>query len=142
MRHAKALVVLDTMWGDVGKAPRWFAINPANHSGRRLYKLLRLRFGEVWVTNACRERVGRANVHGVPDAQWLLTTLCSLTPEQQCLPLFVCGKVAQSTFAKLRKHYTHDGGVYYMMHPASRLWTKYLLKWHGTNIAKFMARKR
>jgi hypothetical protein len=122
IRQARCLVVLDTMWGSGGKADPWFTINPYNHSGKRLYRLTGLELGQVWVTNACPEQTTHANAHGRPSARWLGACLRLLPPRARRLPLLVCGKVAQATYAEVKvKHY---GEVFFMLHPAARTWTR------------------
>lgn len=125
----KFLVVLDTMWGGAGDAaPRWFAINPLNVSGKRLYKVTGATFGEVLVTNACRQRVRSASLHGVPEPLWLYQSLVRVPKAWANAPLLVCGQVANATYSKVCKLYgtgsTHRGPVIRLKHPAARSWTK------------------
>lgn len=114
-----AAVVLDTMWGGWGgnhQAPRWFRIDPENHSGRRLHWLLEGH--SFWVTNACRAYVAHAGQHGTPDPVWLADNLKRV----QCRLLLVCGRVAQATYD--RCGHQPQGHVLRIMHPASRTWTR------------------
>lgn len=118
----RVAVVLETMWGTAGNAPRWFIINPRNFSGRRLYYLTSdvLEDRNLWVTNACRERVSSPNEHGKPDPEWLLSNLKRVT----CDLLLVCGKVAQATV--LNSNYAPPSGskTMFIPHPAARNWSR------------------
>jgi hypothetical protein len=114
--HCKAAAILDTMWGNEGKAPGWFRINEYNHSGRRLYWLLGHK--DLWVTNACRDQVYSAAQHGTPDPVWLSKNLQRLQYDL----LLVCGRVAQRTFAQCV--YRPKCCIIEMPHPASRTWTR------------------
>lgn len=121
------VAVLDTMWGDrAGRAPRHFKINPYNHSGKRLYRLVGERNAHrLLVTNACRELVVNANQHGKPDPEWLADNLRRLNPAL----ILVCGSIAQRTFERSGFiHERHPYGVLYIHHPAARCWTKKLLR--------------
>jgi hypothetical protein len=112
MIHTRCLAVLETMWGGNGHAPGLFRINPNNFTGRRLYWLLG--HEDLWVTNACRELVANARLHGEPDPAWLAKNLQRLTYDL----LLVCGKVAQTTYGECG--YMPDCRVLEMPHPASR----------------------
>lgn len=115
--HARAVVVLEVMWGEPrGVAPGFFHINPKNASGRRLYQLLGPH--NFLVTNACRECVANARLKGTPDPERLATNLQRLTYDL----LLVCGKVAQATFD--RCGYRPECKVLKIKHPAARDWTK------------------
>ena len=121
MIHTRCLAVLDSMWGNPGKAPGLFRINPKNRTGSRLYYLLGHR--DLWVTNACREQVGSADEHGRPDPEWLAENLRLITFDL----LLVCGKVAQQTYAKCG--FTHTARELWFPHPAARgSWTKEILE--------------
>lgn len=123
IKSCRFLVVLDTMWGAGGeKAPAWFAINPLNHSGKRLYKITRSAFGGVWVTNSCKFQVGHSNAHGKPDPICLAANLRRLPVWCKKLPLLVMGKVAQQTYCEIS--WDHEGPVLMFPHPAARNWTK------------------
>ena len=127
----KVVAVLDTMWREVGEAPRWFSINPYNLTGKRLYTWLDGR-GELLVTNACPQQVGRATHHGKPDKQWLSDNLRALWPFTL---LLVCGKVAQATYSlsdTLRG--TVRARVVEVPHPAARTWTCAALDLAGQHI--------
>lgn len=126
MKDARCLVILDTMWGEGGRAPRWFAISPYNHSGKRLYYLTGLRFPQVWVANSCREQMTASHQHGKPDPKWLAECLTILPGNIKKLPLLVCGAVAQKTYKACG--YNYEGPVEFLPHPAARLWTKELLE--------------
>jgi hypothetical protein len=125
--HPRVVAVLETMWdwrnqttsaGYRKEAPRHFQINPDNHSGRRLYKLVG--GADLVVTNACRELVCSAREHGVPDPVWLAENLQRLAP---IALLLVCGKVAQKTFAICG--FIPSAPVIEIPHPAARgYWTK------------------
>jgi hypothetical protein len=116
MLHTRCLAVLETMWGGSGKAPGIFRINPDNFTGRRLYWFLGHK--DLWVTNACRELVSNARLHGTPDPEWLSTNLKRLSYDL----LLVCGKVAQQTFEKCGVR--PPGRILLMPHPAARTWTR------------------
>ena len=118
------VAVLDTMWGEGGKAPTFFAINPNNHSGRRLYALTESHYGNIMVVNACQLQTKHATLHGTPNAEWLAHSLQSLPSHyrRRGVPLLVCGKVAQETFRQTDIKW--NGPIIYMDHPAARSWTK------------------
>ena len=117
MIHCKAAAILETMWGDPGKAPGWFRISPYNFTGRRLYWLLG--HHDLWVTNACREQVANARQHGTPDPEWLASNLKRLRFDL----LLVCGRVAQRTFNACG-YRPPKCRIIEMPHPAARIWTK------------------
>jgi len=132
------VALLDSMWAwrgfnEVGEdAPRYFRINPDNHSGRRLYRLVGTR--SLLVTNCCRVVQRSAEHHGKPDPEWVKENLSYLKHEGMDL-LLVCGKVAQYTFGQIASMPTGatDGTAYlsgvgvfkfYMIdHPAARRWS-------------------
>jgi hypothetical protein len=120
----KFLAVLDTMWGDHDQAPSWFPINPMNLTGKRLYRLTKSKFPEVWVTNACRECVSHADKHGKPDTEWLLNNLNMIPNTLIKTPLLICGGTAQKTYAKIVDPVIyHKRLEVFMPHPAYRKWT-------------------
>lgn len=110
----KIVALLDSMWGwrgfnEAGEdAPRYFRINPDNHSGRRLYRLVGTR--SLLVTNCCRVVQPHANSHGKPDPKWVIENLTFLRKEGMGL-LLVCGKVAQETFS-IGTGFKEIGGIY------------------------------
>jgi len=118
-----AVVILEVMWnweartsgaGYTTRAPRWFDINPRNHTGRRLHAWLA--DYSFKVTNACPDLVYSAKGRGTPDRQWLSENLIALQPFDL---LLVCGKVAQATYAP------KDAGtarIIELPHPAARQW--------------------
>lgn len=115
------LAVLDTMWGDRnGRAPRFFQINPHNHSGRRLYSLIEGR--TLLVTNVCRELVTASHIHGTPDPTWLSENLQRIQYDL----LLVCGKVAQRAYTATAFKPTCP--VLLIDHPAARRWSKATIK--------------
>mgnify|MGYP001573210422 CR=1 FL=1 len=126
------VAILETMWNWRAQtsaaghrdAPRYFRINPKNHSGRRLYRLVG--DARLLVTNACRELVTRADQHGTPDPAWLAENLARLDDigRRPFDVLLVCGKVAQATFHAC--DYTpKKAHVMEIPHPAARLvWTR------------------
>ena len=116
MIHTRALAILETMWGGNGQAPGVFRINPDNFTGRRLYWFLG--HEDLWVTNACRELVENARLHGTPDPAWLTYNLRRMTYAL----LLVCGRVAQRTFAECG--YRPKCRIIEMPHPAARVWTR------------------
>jgi hypothetical protein len=123
----RIVAVLETMWGErEGRAPRWFKINPNNHSGRRLYKFVGSENkSRLVVTNACRELVISPTHHGKPDPEWLGENLRRLNPSV----ILICGNVAKETFDKACPMiWDGDAKVIYMPHPAARTWTKTRLR--------------
>jgi hypothetical protein len=123
------VAVLDTMWGERnGRAPRWFPINPQNHSGRRLYKLVGA--CELLVTNACPQLVNHATRHGKPDPKWLAENLARLEPAL----ILACGNVAQRTL----KESGFRGRTVKIPHPAARIWTKKRVQRTARKIKRLM----
>lgn len=131
----RVVAILEVMWdwrqmtsgAGYAEAPRYFQINPQNHSGRRLYRLVGLDASLV-VTNACRELVTGPTQHGTPDPVWLAENLRILDgdilDEQYIDLLLVCGKVAQRTF-KVCKYRPRAARVIEIPHPAARsVWTR------------------
>lgn len=130
--------LLESMWGwrgynDAGEvAPRYFRINPDNHSGRRLYRICGSH--NLLVTNCCRIVQRSANDHGKPDPQWVIENLGILNIDRMDL-LLVCGKVARETFEGIAsipagatdgQSYIPGIGIvkFYMIdHPAARRWS-------------------
>ncbi|KKL93991.1 hypothetical protein LCGC14_1869190 [marine sediment metagenome] len=95
----RVVAILETMWdwrgqtsgAGYGEAPRYFRINPQNHSGRRLYKLIGPD-AKMLVTNACRELGKSAKDHGKPDPDWLRDNLQRLDNKMGGFDtLLVCG---------------------------------------------------
>ncbi len=127
---ATVIAVLETMWdwrsmtSNAGyqEAPRYFRINPDNHSGRRLYRLIGIGH-ELWVTNACRELVRSASDHGRPDPAWLHENLTMLIGQFQPRLILVCGKVAQETFSRCSYILPATTTTLHIAHPAARSWT-------------------
>jgi len=115
-RKVEWLVVLDTMWGNAGDAPRFFKINPENVTGKRLIKLLG--HTNFLVTNVCREQVAYANQHGKPDSKWLQENLA----KGSYTKLLICGKTARECFESLESR--PDCETVFISHPADRRWTK------------------
>lgn len=122
-----AIVMLEVMWdwrnvtssaGYKSEAPRFFRINPNNHSGRRLHKWLTPQY-EFLATNACPELVSSAKGRGTPSREWVKQNLTQIAVRRIDLML-VCGKVAQAT-------YDHkdlpDARIIEIPHPAARFWT-------------------
>lgn len=105
------------------RAPRWFTINPHNHSGRRLYRLVGTG-AELLVTNACPQLQHGPNDHGTPDPIWLAQNLRMLIPFNM---LLVCGKVAQDTYDKTDFQPAKRIPVIRIPHPAARMWTRSML---------------
>lgn len=120
------VAILDTMWGGsfrIGRAPRYFKINPKNKSGNRLYKFVGPEnHDRLVVVNACQELVSCATQHGKPNPEWLAENLRRLSPAV----ILVCGKVAQKTY--LASKYEAKGPIFYLNHPAARTWTKKQLR--------------
>jgi hypothetical protein len=127
VKNCKALVILESMYGYAeSAAPRWFCINPGNHSGKRLYSLTGLRFGEIYVTN-CHHRMGtHSGFHGKPNYEWLADNLIMLGAKLQNLPLLICGSVARDTYMNMIGKGLHQSTnpLFYLKHPAARTWTK------------------
>lgn len=116
----RIVVVLAVQWGYPGdKVSRWFRINPFNHSGQRLYRLIG--HFDFLVTNACPDIVYRADQQGTPDPRWLRRNLRALRPQV----VLVCGAVAQATFE--RDMVPASTKVFKLPHPAARTWTKALI---------------
>lgn len=139
------LVILESMWGwrdpgSVGsRAPHWFPINPENHSGKRLHRILGADPEErsVWVTNACPGVQRTAKDHGTPDPERLRTNIIKFPGDIGWL--IVGGKVAEATLARavlldktrdvphgrfaLREKLANSNG-FFMPHPAARWWSK------------------
>ena len=130
----RVVAILDTMWdwrtatSEAGykEAPRYFHINPENHSGRRLYKLIG-KDSLLLVTNVCRELVNSAGVHGKPDPLWLSENLSIIDrhPLGQIQLLLVCGTVAQKTY-RLAEYRPPTAHVMEIAHPAARSWSRKL----------------
>ena len=102
------VVVLEVMWGSRGRH-RAFRINPLNHSGARLIKLIG--HDDFLVTNACPDPVPTAKGRSKPDAQWLRDNLRLLQPTA----ILVCGSVAQATF---QPSMAQGARVLHLPHPA------------------------
>src|SRR5204863_10164647 len=134
----RVVAMLETMWDWRGmtsgagysEAPRFFRINPDNHSGRRLYKLIG-HDAQLLVTNACRELVTGPNQHGKPDPQWLAENLAEIEakrPDSATIDvLLVCGKVAQQTF-RMSGYQPKKARIVEMPHPAARMWTANMMR--------------
>lgn len=137
VRELDTVVVLETMWdwrqatsgAGYTQGPAFFHINPNNHSGRRLYKLLGKR--RFMVTNACRELVSGPDKHGKPDPQWLADNLRSVSFKM----LLVCGTVAWKTYLGCDYVRPEAVRVVFMKHPAARTWTREDI----TNWQRFLA---
>lgn len=114
------------MWGwhgyhDAGNlAPRFFRINPNNHSGRRLYKICGPEHNLI-VTNSCPIVQSSANHHGKPDPVYVAENLNKAFEDGADLFL-ICGRIAQETYKAANFHWVFPN-VYFMDHPASRRWT-------------------
>lgn len=130
----KIVAVLETMWGDrVGRAPRYFKINPYNLSGKRLYRFVGPEnVSRLVVTNCCRELVTSVKQHGKPDAHWLDENLERLNPSV----VLICGRVAQETFDETGRQYAGCHKVIYLPHPAARTWTKKSLRETARKVSK------
>ena len=128
------VAILETMWDWRGmtsgagyaEAPRFFRINPQNHTGRRLYKLIGPD-AKLLVTNACRELVSGPREHGTPNPQWLAENLAEIEvnrPDSATIDvLLVCGKVAQATFRECG-YKPKAARIIEIPHPAARTWTR------------------
>lgn len=124
----KVLAVLDTMynWKRLAdghtEAPRYFQINPRNHTGKRLYKLIGPG-NQLLVTDCCREIGVSSTSHGTPDPEWLKENLSMLRGWANLI--LVCGNVASKTYDATGFTFPH---VRKILHPAARTWTKELLE--------------
>ena len=127
----RCVAILETMWdwrsmtSNAGykRAPRYFHINPDNHTGKRLYYFLDDKYS-LLVTNVCRELVSGPNEHGKPNKVWLRNNLKRLMPIDL---LLVCGNPAKETFAKVRskhKFIENIPTIILMPHPAARIWSR------------------
>jgi hypothetical protein len=107
------------------EAPRWFSINPLNHSGKRLYWLTGLKPGELWVTN-CHSMMGtHSGFHGKPEHKWLRENLLALPRSMDDTLLLICGRVAQKTFEGIGLNFdSWEHKIRYFKHPAARTWTR------------------
>jgi uracil-DNA glycosylase len=135
----RVLVVLDTMWGDQpGRQVRFFPINPNNHSGKRLYKLLGFSADQnLWVTNACRYMTDHATKHGKPDTSWLYQNLERFKPDF----VLVCGNVANKCYEDMCYRFGEEfGKVFHIPHPAARTWTKESIRMTARRIRKQLRR--
>jgi len=128
----RCVAILETMWDWLSmtsragykQAPRYFHINPDNHTGKRLYYFLDDKYS-LLVTNVCRELVSGPNEHGKPNKVWLRNNLKRLMPIDL---LLVCGNPAKETFAKVRSRFEDIPKIVTMPHPAARMWSKDKLK--------------
>jgi hypothetical protein len=138
------VAILESMWdwrsltsgAGYNQAPSYFRINPQNHSGKRLYRIVG--DNHLLVTNACRELVGGPNQHGKPDPEWLRGNLMKLDKLGIGI-LLVCGNVAQQTYEK--SGFLWKGPTIRMMHPASRTWSNELLDAYSVIVRRIAARK-
>lgn len=128
MGMKKIVALLDSMWSWGGcnepgeEAPRYFRINPDNHSGRRLYRICGPGHS-LLVTNCCRIVQSSANHHGLPDPEWVGRNIAFLAKEGMDL-LLICGKVAKQTYLRRPCGWNaHYPAVLYMDHPAARRWS-------------------
>jgi hypothetical protein len=133
------VAVLDTMWDWRGytssagysQAPRYFRINPANFTGRRLYKLIGPH-NHLLVTDSCKELVTSSKEHGVPDPVWLYENIKLINRLHPIDILLICGKVAQKTFSEILEMVEdplfHKARIIEIPHPAARTWTKEMIK--------------
>ena len=155
---SRVVAILETMWdwrkmtSDAGylQAPRYFRINPQNHSGRRLYKLIGGPQGRLLVTNACRELATSAKGHGKTDPVWLAENLslldgATLQAEGGRISgkpfdvLLVCGKVAQKCYRECG-FTPAKAKVIEIPHPAARAyWTSQTIAETGQKIQEAMA---
>lgn len=119
--------LLESMWGWGGyntageEAPRFFRINPDNHSGKRLYRIC----GDVnlIVTNSCRTVQLSASHHGTPDPAYVRENF-KRAQLDGCDLFLICGKVAQATFeASFQPYNRLQFNHIYMDHPAARRWS-------------------
>jgi hypothetical protein len=158
----KIVALLESMWGWQGfnepgeEAPRYFRINPDNHSGRRLYRICGPGHS-LLVTNCCRIVQSSANHHGSPDIEWTRNNLLFLQQQKMDL-LLVCGHVARETFAQICQMSTHNlipgvsglvgvdhenpARVRYLImdHPAARRWSNQKIDETAALVAAILAR--
>jgi hypothetical protein len=144
IQRKRVVAVLDSMYdwrrmtsgAGYRQAPRWFRINPRNHSGRRLYKLVGAE-AQLLVTDACQELLRSSRDHGTPDPAWLRANLVALEPFHL---LLVCGTVAQRTYEECGYSCMVRAPVLKIHHPAARTWTKAQLTHVTRRIAKELRR--
>ena len=125
------LAVLQNMWDPRSagrRSPDLFVINPLNHSGQRLYKLISAEANperKLLVTNASRMITRKAaEGHFSPDLEALGRVL-SLRPWSLVL---VCGAVANAAFEALPEEAKQNGVRHLSIpHPAARTWSKALI---------------
>lgn len=151
---ARIVALLESMWGWRGYnepgaiAPRFFRINPDNHSGRRLYSLIGSH--ELVVTNCCRTVQETANHHGKPDLEWVRQNL--LTASHEMNLLLVCGRVARETFETIasipsgitdgRSYISSNGFRWYAIdHPAARRWSHAKIEQTRAHIERLLCSK-
>lgn len=117
-----SIVILEVMWGAPDGARTLFQINPKNHSGRRLYKIMPGRF---LVGDACPGIVASPNMRGVPSVEHLESVFDYAIGRGYTLPVVVIGgKIARATFEAM-PHKPGIKRVMFMPHPAARaFWTK------------------
>lgn len=132
MSEQRYLCILDTMWSDrAGRAPKWYCINPKNHSGSRLYRITGEESGCLWCTNVCKELVTSPHQHGQPDVLWLKKNLeeyaAKRTNPRWEWTYLVCGVTAQTCFEVLMPE-RPAGRVVFLPHPAARNWTRLALR--------------
>jgi hypothetical protein len=112
-RMMRVVAILDTMWdwrgqtsgAGYGQAPPFFRINPDNHSGKRLYKLVGEN-AQLLVTNSCKELATHSRQHGTPDPEWLAKNLAEIELNRDdSVPmdlLLICGSVAKGHIRRQR----------------------------------------
>jgi hypothetical protein len=117
-----SLVILEVMWGPANGARNLFQINPNNHSGRRLYKIMPGRF---LVGDACPGIVSSAKERGIPSVDHLESVFDYAIGRGYTLPVVVIGgKIARETFEKMPVK-PEIKRVMFIPHPAARaFWTK------------------
>lgn len=139
------VAILDSMWdwraqtsgAGYSEAPPYFRINPENHSGKRLYKIVGDE-ADLLVTNSCRELVSGPREHGKPDPAWLAANLLMLHQKFGIAVLLVCGRVAKETWTRCGVQIGGTLLVVEMMHPAARTWTHGMIRDHRLAISKHL----
>lgn len=156
-RMKNIVALLESMWGWGGynepgaEAPRFFRINPDNHSGRRLYRLCG--DANLIVTNCCKIVQRSANHHGTPDTQWVRENLIRAVNDGADL-ILVCGRVAKETFATVTGALMGTDGLAYIGgsgsnvfkwyaidHPAARRWSNEKLENSRLHIERLLCRE-
>jgi hypothetical protein len=111
----KILVILQNMYSGSGrdtKAPLLFKINPYNHSGKRLYKLIE---DDFWVTNSSSILSGGgAKSYSGIDVKFLQRAIDKFDWDL----IIICGNQAKKAFFMCE--YLKEARLLFIPHPAAR----------------------